>query len=280
LQSRNTHHELDSIAGKKILVVEDNLIHVNFIKEQLQEWNLIPEVVHAGKDALALLAQSEDVELILIDNQVLDMRGIDLAKSIREKYSHLPLILLSPKDDPDAKQYQDLFNAVVSKPLKKHLLSRSILSCFHQLNKAGAEDTRQPQKLSANFSAQHPLRILVAEDNATNQKLAQKVLSKLGYACDIAKHGKEVLEMVRHKNYDVILMDVQMPEMDGLEASRMIRMCLTVQPVIIAMTANTLQGDREACLQAGMDDYISKPINLEDLVGVLEKWAINIRTTQ
>ena len=131
--------------------------------------------------------------------------------------------------------------------------------------------------MSSNFSEEHPLRILVAEDNITNQKLAMKVLSKLGYKPDIAQHGKEVLEVVSTKNYDVILMDVQMPEMDGLEASRMIRMCLSVQPIIIAMTANTLQGDREACLQAGMDDYISKPINLEDLVDILEKWAINIK---
>ena len=167
--------------------------------------------------------------------------------------------------------------AVVFKPLKKHLLSKSILSCFLHLNRATQEDHhRNTKKLSPTFSGEHPLRILVAEDNATNQKLAQKVLGKLGYTSDIAKHGKEVLEMVSNKNYDIILMDVQMPEMDGLEASRMIRMCLSIQPVIIAMTANTLQGDREACLQAGMDDYISKPIRLEELVDVLEKWAINI----
>jgi CheY-like chemotaxis protein len=139
------------------------------------------------------------------------------------------------------------------------------------------DDQNRSRKLSASFSQDHPLRILIAEDNVTNQKLALKILGKLGYTPDVAHHGKEVLEIVSNKNYDVILMDVQMPIMDGLEASRMIRMCLTVQPVIIAMTANTLQGDREACLQAGMDDYLSKPINLEELVDVLEKWAINIK---
>ncbi len=275
IQARSINHGLGNVEGKKILVVEDNLTHANFIKEQLQEWKFIPVVVHAGKDALKILQQPNDVELILVDNEVLDMNGIDLAKSIREIHPQLPLILLSPKDDDSSgKTHIELFDAIVFKPIKKHLLSKSILSCFRHLNKiVGSNDTHT---LSANFSKQHPLRILVAEDNATNQKLALKVLGKLGYKPDIARHGKEVLEMVSNKNYDVILMDVQMPEMDGLEASRMIRICLTVQPIIIAMTANTLQGDREACLQAGMDDYISKPIVLEDLVDILEKWAINI----
>lgn len=277
LQSRPVNYGLDGLDGKKILVVEDNLTHVNFLKDQLQEWKLITEVVHAGKDALNILSQSKDIDLVLIDNQVLDMKGVDLAHSIRQNYPELPMILLSPKDDDTIKNHSDLFNAVVIKPIKKHLLSKSILSCFRQ--KIDTEDTNT-HKLSSTFSEHHPLRILIAEDNKTNQKLAMKVLGKLGYTPDMAKHGKEVLEMVSNKNYDVILMDVQMPEMDGLEASRMIRMCLTVQPVIIAMTANTLQGDREACLQAGMDDYISKPIVLEDLVDILEKWAINIHERQ
>lgn len=275
IQSR-VNHGLQSMEGKKILVVEDNLNHVNFIKEQLDEWKLVPIIVHAGKDALMKLAEMTDIELALVDNQVLDMSGVDLAKSIREKYPQLPIILLSPKDDVSDKLHPDLFNGVVLKPIKKHLLSKQMLSCFRHLSKASTEEVPTSHKLSADFSQQHPLRILVAEDNVTNQKLALKVLSKLGYSPDIAKHGKEVLEMVSDKNYDVILMDVQMPEMDGLEASRMIRICLTAQPVIIAMTANTLQGDREACLQAGMDDYISKPINLEELVDILEKWSINI----
>ena len=274
IQSR-ANHGLQALEGKKILVVEDNLTHATFIKEQLNEWKLIPVVVHAGKDALVKLSES-DIELALIDNQVLDMSGIELAGMIRETHPQLPLILLSPKDEAAGKNGHEFFNGVVLKPIKKHLISKQILRCFLHLKKSSVEDANRTQKLSANFSEQHPLRILIAEDNLTNQKLALKVLSKLGYKPEIANHGKEVLEMVSNKNYDVILMDVQMPEMDGLEASRMIRLCLTIQPVIIAMTANTLQGDREACLQAGMDDYISKPINLEDLVDVLEKWSTNI----
>jgi CheY-like chemotaxis protein len=133
------------------------------------------------------------------------------------------------------------------------------------------------QKLSDDFAKQFPLRILIAEDDRINQRLAKKTLTKLGYTPDLAQDGKEVLEEVSKVNYDLILMDIQMPEIDGLEATRMIRLCLTSQPIIIAMTANALEGDKEECLQAGMDDYISKPVHLEKLVVMLEKWATHVK---
>ena len=117
----------------------------------------------------------------------------------------------------------------------------------------------------------------MAEDDKLNQKFALKILNKLGYEAQIANNGQEVLELVSQKNYDLLLMDVQMPVMNGLEATKMIRLCLADQPYIVAMTANTLQGDREECMMAGMDDYISKPINLKDLVIVLEKCALQVR---
>ena len=125
--------------------------------------------------------------------------------------------------------------------------------------------------LSDSFSKQYPLRILVGEDNVMNQQLVLMILKRLGYEADVAVNGNVVLESVSEKNYDLIFMDVQMPEMDGLEATRMIRLCLSVQPVIIAMTANAMLGDREECLRAGMDDYISKPLNFQELVTILEK---------
>jgi CheY-like chemotaxis protein len=132
-------------------------------------------------------------------------------------------------------------------------------------------------RLSGEFASHYPLRILVAEDDAMNQQLAIMILKRLGYSADIAPDGKQVLEMVSEKKYDLILMDVQMPNMDGLEATRMIRLCLSAQPVIIAMTANAMEGDREACLTAGMDDYISKPVNLEELIEKLERWALQVK---
>ena len=116
----------------------------------------------------------------------------------------------------------------------------------------------------------------MAEDNPVNQKWAIKILGKLGYTVNIADNGHIALDMVSKTTYDLILMDVQMPEMDGLEATKMIRVCLNKQPVIIAMTANVMHGDRMACMQAGMDDYISKPVQLGELVNMLEKWAMVI----
>ena len=132
--------------------------------------------------------------------------------------------------------------------------------------------------LSEDFAKEFPLRILVAEDNLINQKLIITVLAKMGYDAALAQDGKEVMEMTDLKPYDLILMDVQMPEIDGLEATRMLRKCREKQPVIIAMTANVMEGDRDNCIQAGMDDYISKPVALDELLGQLEKWGGAIRT--
>ena len=113
------------------------------------------------------------------------------------------------------------------------------------------------------------MRVLLAEDNATNQKLALALLSRMGYRADVAANGVEALEALKRQPYDVVLMDVQMPEMDGLEATRRIVAAAGARPRIVAMTANAMQGDREACLAAGMDDYITKPIRVEALVAAL-----------
>jgi CheY-like chemotaxis protein len=128
------------------------------------------------------------------------------------------------------------------------------------------------------MAGRHPLRILLAEDNAVNQKLALRLLEQMGYRADVASNGIEAIESVERQAYDVILMDVQMPEMDGLDATRAIRKLKTLaQPRIVAMTANAMQGDREMCLAAGMDDYISKPIRVNELVDALDRTA-KIRT--
>ena len=149
-----------------------------------------------------------------------------------------------------------------------------------RISVTGAKRKKENTKrmLSEDFAKEFPLRILVAEDNLINQKLIITVLAKMGYDAALAQDGKEVMEMTDLKPYDLILMDVQMPEIDGLEATRMLRQCLEKQPVIIAMTANVMEGDRDNCIQAGMDDYISKPVALDELLGQLEKWGGAIRT--
>ena len=128
-------------------------------------------------------------------------------------------------------------------------------------------------RISHEFVKQFPMSILVAEDDLINQQLALKLLGKLGYTADIASNGKEALEMVSNRNYDIILMDVLMPEMDAFEATKMIRLCLDVQPIIIAVTASAMSGDRDKCLESGMDDYICKPIIIEELAALFSKWS-------
>ena len=169
-----------------------------------------------------------------------------------------------------------IFFAPALKP-KYSPLNPGFSEAGKKIKLTGSTEPALKRPLSEEFAKEFPLRILVAEDNAINQKLAMKVLSKLGYQADLAHNGKEVLEMSDPEQYDVILMDVQMPEMDGLEATRMLRLCLNKQPVIIAMTANAMEGDQDNCIQAGMDDYISKPVEINDLLGRLEKWGAAIK---
>lgn len=149
--------------------------------------------------------------------------------------------------------------------------SKSIINPNVMNNQSPEKKLSQP--VSPEFANEFPIRILIAEDDHINQHLAVKMLNKLGYNPDIVCNGKEALEIVSEKNYDVILMDGLMPEMDGFEATRMIRLCLETQPVIIALTASTMYGDKEKCLQAGMDDYISKPIDIYELAIKLQHWA-------
>jgi CheY-like chemotaxis protein len=206
--------------------------------------------------------------------QMPDMDGVGLASAIREMDPQLPIILLSSIGNEQRKQFEHLFSNILTKPVKQKVLSTAITSELRKLAKASILPEVQNAKLSENFANLFPLRILIAEDNPVNQKLAVRILKKLGYETNLASNGLLALEEMQHHQYDIILMDVQMPEMDGLEATRIIRSNDAPHPVIVAMTANALPEDKEACLEAGMDDYISKPIRLEELVKILEKWSV------
>ncbi|MEP6677002.1 MAG: response regulator [Ferruginibacter sp.] len=262
--------------GQRVLIVNNNLTAAFILKNQLEQWNLLPEIAATGEAAMKILAQS-NCSLVITDMEMPGMNGIDLAKELRSKYPDLPVILLNPVNDIRHKQDEAIFGElfIVTKPVKKHILFDSILSAFRSVKKGSTKFS--VRKLSEDFSKQYPLKILIAEDNPVNQKWAIKILNKMGYQPAIAGNGHIVLDMVGQETYDLILMDVQMPEMDGMEATKMIRLCLTQQPVVIAMTANVMHGDRLACMQAGMDDYISKPVELKVLVNMLEKWALLIK---
>jgi CheY-like chemotaxis protein/HPt (histidine-containing phosphotransfer) domain-containing protein len=173
------------------------------------------------------------------------------------------------------------FAAYLAKPIKQSMLFDALVEVFaDQPAPARARGPIDGPTFDAQLAERLPLRLLVAEDNAVNQKLALQMLRKMGYRADMAGNGLEVLQALERQPYDVVLMDVQMPEMDGLEATRHIRQLDPAgfnQPRIIAMTANAMQGDREACLAAGMDDYISKPIKVPELQAALERWGQHLR---
>jgi CheY-like chemotaxis protein len=200
------------------------------------------------------------------------MDGVALARSIRARDARLPLVLFSSLGRREAGDVGALFDAYLAKPLRQSQLFDTLVGLLAH------DAVAQPQaakaatsKLDPGMAARHPLRILLAEDNVVNQKLALRLLHQMGYRADLASNGIEAIASVERQAYDVVLMDVQMPELDGLDATRRIR---ELGPAhdglrIVAMTANAMQGDREMCMEAGMDDYLTKPIRVERLVEAL-----------
>ena len=184
------------------------------------------------------------------------------------------MILLSSLGGNAGELQAGLFAACLMKPIRPSALFDVLIGiCAGQPAAARAVAKAAPARpaIDPEMADRHPLRILLAEDNAVNQKLALRLLSQMGYRADVAANGIEAIQAVERQTYDVVLMDVQMPEMDGLEATRQIcaRWPTGARPRIIAMTANAMQGDRELCLQAGMDDYVAKPIRVDELIGAL-----------
>ena len=276
LKATRDHAQLNNMVhleGKHVLIIDNNETSRNILAKQLQAWKMLPVCAESGKQALEILSKNNSFGLLLTDMQMPEMDGLQFARSARQQYPAIPIILMNQAGQ--APQEADLFASILTKPLRQFMLRDHIVGIFSPAD-TNKQHSAGPA-LSEDFSAQYPLRILVAEDNLINQKIALKVLNKLGYQPALANNGKEVMEMVGQENYDIVLMDVQMPEMSGLEATKMIRICLETQPVIIAMTANVMQGDRDECIQAGMDDYISKPIDMKELLSQLEKWSMSIR---
>jgi len=264
------------IEQKKILVVDDNCTSQTIFKKLFEQWKLKITLANNSIDALKILSSSH-FDLMIVNMEMQDMNAIELMKAVQFENINIPAILLTGKNDVRFKQYPNLFKSALTKPVKHSLLYKAIADEFTITQSKSTILKNLTDKISTDFAKRYPLRILIAEDNITNAQIASMFLKKMGYKTDIAKNGQEALEIVSDTNYDLIFMDVQMPVMDGLEATRMIRLCLNEQPVIIAMTANAMQGDRQECLQAGMDDYISKPIKIEEMNKMLEQWAIKIK---
>jgi CheY-like chemotaxis protein len=260
--------EQAALKGRRILVVDDNATNRRILALQTAKWGLLVQDTESPEQALAMLKATPH-DLAIVDMHMPGMDGATLARRIREQGLALPLVLFSSlgRKEPEG----GLFAAALAKPLHQSQLFDTLVGLLAPGPQAQARPAADRPRLDPAMAIRHPLRILLAEDNVVNQKLALRLLSQMGYRADVASNGIEAVQSVERQTYDVILMDVQMPEMDGLEASRLItaKVGPRERPRIVAMTANAMQGDREACLAAGMDDYVSKPIRVDALVEAL-----------
>ncbi len=261
--------ELPTLKGKRVLIVDDNATNRRVLVHRVRAWGMHPSEVASPLKALAQLRGEEPYDVVLVDYWMPEMDGEEMARAAKKVRPRLPIILLSSVGSPEGDA--SLFAAVLTKPVKASQLYDTLVHVFAEArprHRPSTEPIFDPE-----MGKRLPLRILLVEDNAVNQKLALLMLKRLGYRADVAGNGIEAIEAVKRQPYDVVLMDVQMPEMDGWEATRRIRAAGGAQPRIIAMTADATREGREACFAAGMDDYLCKPIQPADLVAALSRAA-------
>ncbi|WP_202219678.1 response regulator [Okeania sp. KiyG1] len=277
----------DKLIDKRILIVDDNSTNRKILLKQTESWGMIVSTAENATHALDLIAKNHKFDLAIIDMQMPKIDGLTLAKTIRQNpnYQDLPLVILTSFGRQEINLSHQLFAAIINKPVKQSQLYEVLLNIFSGKGieiRITNNNSKWNSQTIPLLAKQLPLRILLADDHLVNQKVALQILQRMGYRADVVSNGLEVLEAVFSVPYDVVLMDVQMPLMDGLKAARRIRQeyenatkhSETVsqpRPRIIAMTANAMQGDREECIAAGMDDYISKPIKMEQLIEALSK---------
>lgn len=270
-----------SLVGKRLLILEDNDISRENLTIFAQTLQMEVLATNSSEQAIAWLQNEKQFDLAIVDAGIPitinadsssdKCDNCDIRKLMRMNSSSLPLLLLSHSFSCDFLS-PDPLTICLSKPIKRSQLYKSLqkLCSHHPLARSQAKN-KDVSIFDENFANKFPLKILLAEDNIVNQKIATRFLNRLGYRVDVVASGTEVLASIYRQNYDVILMDVYMPEMDGLTATRRIIAEFTNKPWIIAITANAMQGDREMCLEAGMQDYVSKPIQVKELIQALEK---------
>jgi CheY-like chemotaxis protein len=260
----------NSLKDKRILIVDDNETNRKILTTQLRSWGFIPFAYESAKEALELIKSNAHFDLAILDWQMPEMDGLKLGTEIRY-LSDFPMILLSSVCNVNTSLSNGIFSAVLNKPVKPAQLFSVLINVLFKKFQAPLK-MKTEEKTIKIISEEFPLKILLAEDNVVNQKVASRILEKFGYKPDVAANGFEVIEALNHKSYDVIFMDVQMPEMDGLEATINIHNNFgDKSPRIIAMTASATKEDRAKCFESGMDDYISKPVRVEELSEALKR---------
>ena len=271
-ESEPLSKEVYKLVDLPILVVDDNASNRRILREILTNWHMKPSLANSGAEALSALKETDSknsFDLVLLDVHMPDMDGFAVAEQIRNSYKQqgLKVILLTSGSRPsDVARCRELgISDYLSKPIKQSELFDAIVTAMAE---NGPKRERYESASASIQVSERPLRVLLAEDNPVNQTLAMRILEKLGHKVQVVNNGKEALGRSQAEEFDLILMDVQMPEMDGLEATTAIRAAeaSTGKHVpIVAMTAHAMKGDREKCLSAGMDGYLSKPIRIDEL---------------
>lgn len=271
----------ETLRERRILVVDDSASMRQFLSDQLREWGAYVDVANSSESALQKCHLETAFDALIVDMHLADKNGLMLARKVAKLPYRPPIVMLTSIGTP-TNMTGSVITACVSKPVKKASLFEALIQTFdHKPNHTPAlippDNRSQPD-----LATQYPMRILLAEDNSVNQQVALRLLGRMGYRADVATNGREVLEMFERGTYDLVLMDIQMPEMDGLEATRQLRMEFAERelPYIIAVTANAFSEDRQQALAAGMNDFLSKPVRTEALIKALEKAAVRIAERQ
>ena len=276
-------------ANRKALIVDPNPTNTRLLEYYLKSWNLRTSLASGGQEALAALYRQAEsgspYHLILIASKLADMEGMDLAMRIHDDSllrgtRIIAVCPFSQRPDSAALRLAGV-RVVLPKPVLATKLAEAVCSALDSTD-SGPSKTAEHTSSRISEQARLQCRVLLAEDNAVNQKLAVRLLAKLGYSADVVENGLDAVERVRNRDYDIVLMDCQMPEMDGYQATAEIRRLEgdRRRTSIIAMTANAMVGDRERCLDAGMDDYLAKPVQPAALKTTLDRWALRAAETE
>jgi GAF domain-containing protein/CheY-like chemotaxis protein len=269
------------LTGRSVLIVDDNATNRRILSAQTARWGMVPRETGAPREALDWIEAGDRFDIALFDLLMPELDGLELAERVVELTADdaagaTPIVILSSiglRERDGAP-----LAAWLAKPVKPSALHDTIATVLLGPDLAGAAtDNGRLDASDRPLGERHPLRILLAEDNPVNQKLALRLLGQASYTAEVANDGLEAVNAIERRAFDVVLMDVQMPELDGLEATRRIRSTWPERPLwIVAMTANAMAGDREACLAAGMNDYISKPIRPAELLGALQRAPVSV----
>jgi signal transduction histidine kinase/CheY-like chemotaxis protein len=269
------YYKQPQLEGKRVLIVEDNAFNRMVLTYFAALWGAFPKAAATAREALDWIHRGDVFDLGILDMQIPEIDGFHFAEVIHKRIEGLPLIMLTSLGMRDRQVPADLFTGRLNKPIKVAQLFEVLTSALAVQPAPAVNRAPSRPRLDAQMAEKHPISILLAEDNPINQQVVKLMLSKLGYKIEVVSNGLQALEAVKQNHFDLVLMDVQMPEMDGEEATRHIRseMPHKHQPYIVALTADAQEGRREFYLEIGMDDYLSKPMSIDSLVKTIEHYS-------